>query len=1382
MCRTVILLSPSQYTELSQIMSTRTIEVKAADPQDMTAEEPQTWAANNAAPPSEPPPPYNSVEVDFATASNGKTAAAPLKMGKVAENGNSPKRKGSQEGEGKEKKEKKEEIKPVSIIRLYRFASALDILITLCAVGFSIAQGVSFPLLLLYFGDITDAFIGSGNLGGSLPANTTVPPGFYEDQFLNEIVRFCAIYAILGGAMMVVAYFSHSLWNTTASRQMFKIRQRFFAAILRQEIGWFDTHESGELNTRLSDDVQKIKDGIGDKVGQTLYLLTVFVAGLVLGFVKSWKLTLVILAISPLVILSAGIMTKVLQSFSQKELDSYAKAGAIAEEVLSSIRTVVAFGGQEKEVDRYSVRLSEAKNQGIKRNTAQAAGIGIVYLVMFGAYGLAFWYGTTLFLSAELEPGDILVVFFSVLFGAFSLGQAGPNIGNISQARGAAAAVWKIIDQVPSIDSSSEKGLKPDSLTGDISFESVHFFYPSRPEVKVLNGLDLEVKRGQTVALVGSSGCGKSTTIQLIQRFYDAAQGTVRIDGNDIKDLNVKWLRQHTGVVSQEPILFGCSIEENIRYGRMDVTMEEIMTAAKEANAHDFISALPQGYETLVGERGAQLSGGQKQRVAIARALVRNPKILLLDEATSALDTESEGTVQAALDKAQSGRTTVVIAHRLSTIRNADVICAFKDGLVVERGTHAELMALEGGVYQQLVYMQSRKEEKPEEGEKSEDDLDDDDKEEEEEIKKEKREKDVEGAALMDSARADTPGTPHARTSSFKGLKRMASTVSTHSKEGEEEEDEKEVLKAFSAGRIMKLNAPEWFYILVGSIAAGINGAVQPAFAVVFSRILEVYSLDKVTQLDEINRRTTLYCLLFAGLGIVTMAASLVQGAALGKSGEELTIRLRHMAFKAMLRQEIGWFDDKKNSTGALTTRLATEASQVQGATGARIGVMMQSICNIGVAIIIAFIYGWQLTLLVLAFLPFIAIAGAIEWQLVQSSSQQDKDALEISGKIATEAIENIRTVASLTREETFYKNYVSLLVGPHKTNMKRAQASGLAYGLSQGIIFFAYAAAFRLGGHLVLIGEMEFQNVFLVFSAIIFGGFALGGATALAPDYSKAKFACANMFRLMDREPLIDAYSTEGDTLDHYNPEVAFEDVRFRYPTRLDVPVLRGLTVSVKPGETLALVGSSGCGKSTSIQLLEKFYNPRSGTVLLDGHGLDTLNLQWLRAQIGLVSQEPVLFDRTIADNIAYGDNSREVPMTEVIEAAKKSNIHEFIASLPAGYETKVGEKGTQLSGGQKQRVAIARALVRNPKILLLDEATSALDTESEKVVQAALDEAKKGRTCITIAHRLSTIHDAEKIVVIRHGKVAEMGRHEDLMQLQGQYHSLYTKQDLQH
>ncbi|XP_031794385.1 ATP-dependent translocase ABCB1 [Sarcophilus harrisii] len=507
-------------------------------------------------------------------------------------------------------------------------------------------------------------------------------------------------------ALVLAAYIQVSFWTLAAGRQVKKIRENFFHAIMRQEIGWFDIHDVGELNTRLADDVSKINDGIGDKIGMLFQAVATFLTGFIVGFTRGWKLTLVILAISPVLGLSAAIWAKILSSFTEKESLAYAKAGAVAEEVLAAIRTVIAFGGQKKALKRYNRNLEEAKNIGIKKAITANISMGIAFLLIYASYALAFWYGTSLILSKEYSIGQVLTVFFSILMGAYSIGQASPNIAAFANARGAACEIFRIIDNNPTIDSYSMNGHKPDNIKGNLEFKNVHFTYPSRKEVKILKGLNLKVYSGQTVALVGNSGCGKSTTIQLIQRLYDPTEGMVTIDGQDIRTLNVRYLREITGVVSQEPVLFATTIAENIRYGREDVTMEEIEKAVKEANAYDFIMKLPHKFDTLVGERGAQLSGGQKQRIAIARALVRNPKILLLDEATSALDTESEAVVQVALDKAREGRTTIVIAHRLSTVRNADIIAGFEGGVIVEQGNHDELMKQEG-VYFKLVTMQT---------------------------------------------------------------------------------------------------------------------------------------------------------------------------------------------------------------------------------------------------------------------------------------------------------------------------------------------------------------------------------------------------------------------------------------------------------------------------------------------------------------------------------------------------------------------------------------------------------------------------------------------------------------------------------------------------
>ncbi|XP_071416991.1 ATP-binding cassette sub-family B member 5 isoform X3 [Pithys albifrons albifrons] len=1202
----------------------------------------------------------------------------------------------------KMKENEKSEKQMVGTFELFRYADWVDVLLMVVGLIAAAANGTGMPLMIIVFGEMTNSFVLSGMESNDTSANSSSCPSVSGVDIEGEMTKFAYYYVGIGFAVLILSTIQVWTFLVAATRQTARIRQKFFFAVLHQEMSWFDTTQIGMLNTRLTEDINTIHQGIGDKICIFLQFFTTFLSGIIIGFIHGWKLTLVILSVSPLLAASAAVWSTLLASLTAKELSAYAKAGAVAEEILTAIRTVVAFNGQQKALEKYNANLETAKRVGVKKSITTNTSLGVSQFLIFGSYALAFWYGTKLTAEDEhYDIGRVLIVFFAVLVGAFSLGQGAPSLESVAKARGAAYEVYKIINKKRLIDSSSKEGYKPDKLIGEIEFRNIHFSYPSRPDVKILKGLNLKVQTGKTIALVGSSGCGKSTTVQLLQRFYDPDQGEITLDGRDIRTLNVKWLRENIGIVSQEPVLFATTIAENIRYGRGDISDAEIERAAKEANAFDFISRLPDKFNTIVGERGAQLSGGQKQRIAIARALARNPKILLLDEATSALDTQSESIVQAALDKARAGRTTIVIAHRLSTIRTADTIAGFEKGVVVEQGTHSELM-LQKGVYYSLVTQQGC----------SNDVQDDGTSEDSEGTEAEQYEENVSLVEELtfqdhfDESVIPERGSIRRRSSIYKS-KKCSSKKSFGKKK--KKELEKENLPDVPYSRILALNKPEWLYVLLGVIAAAVIGGVHPAFAVIFGKIIGAFQ-----ERDPVKRskNTLVLSLMFLLLGVITLAAYIIQGFMFGKSGEMLTMRLRSLSFRALLQQEIGWYDDQKNAVGVLLTRLATDASQVKGATGSRLALMTMAVFTLVTAIIIAFVYGWQLTLLILACIPYIIVTNAVSVKSMSGHAAKDQKALEEAGRISTESVENIRTIASLTREEAFYEKYVTSLNGPYRDSLKKAPFYGFNYGVAQSANYLINAAVFRFGAWLIANCLTNFENVFIVFSSVIFAAMNVGQSASLAPDYGKAKMSAQRIFQLLDRKPLIDSYSEEGEKL------------------------------------------------------------------LADGFDTKSLHLQWLRSRLGLVSQEPILFDSTIAENIQYGDNSRVVTQEEIEEAAKAANIHAFIEQLPEKYNTRVGDKGTQLSGGQKQRIAIARALVRNPAVLLLDEATSALDTESEKIVQKALDNARQGRTCIIIAHRLSTVQTADIIVVIQNGRVIEQGTHSQLLAKEGHYYALVNAQ----
>ncbi|KAG8201139.1 hypothetical protein JTE90_028804 [Oedothorax gibbosus] len=1236
----------------------------------------------------------------------------------------------------------------LSLWQMFRYSKKLDVFLMIFGSFFAIVNGAGWPILAIVFGSMTNIFLtqvnpssasyGNSSLAfpGDLNYTEMTPEPNSLDDFETAMSNFSLYYVYIGIAVFIASILQILSWTTTCERQVYLIRQEFFYQVLRHEIAWFDKQQSGELTSRLNDDLERIREGIGDKVSMLIQYSSTFIAGFVVGFIKGWQLTLVIMSMTPLLTLSSAFLGKVVASSSAREQQKYAIAGGVAEEVLGNIRTVTCFNGQDREWKRYTAALANGRDIAIKKYLYMAFAFGFTFLVLYGSYALAFWYGAELVVANKMTPGDVFSVFFSVMIGSFSLGNAMPHLTSVAIAKGSAKTIYDIINTVPKIDSYSKDGIQPKAFSADIEFHNVNFSYPTRKSVKVLRNFSLCIKEGQTVALCGPSGSGKSTIVNLLLRFYDPLKGNITLGDYDLKNLNLHWLRSKIGIVSQEPVLFGGTIAKNIEYGNDNVTFADIVAAAKMANAHEFINLLPQGYDTLVGERGAQLSGGQKQRIAIARALVRDPKILLLDEATSALDSESESIVQAALDKAQEGRTTIVVAHRLSTIKSADVICAMENGEIKEQGTHDELME-KRSLYYSLVTNQIFADEN-------------------------------ETSSTEEGIKSDASSVKIKRKrSSLRHVHENHRMISTLECDVEEEN-----VEIPSGWRIFKECRPEWKLIVLGSLASLVTGIVMPTYAVFYSEIFATFTLSG----DALKESAFFWSMMFLVLAVVTMLGHFFRTIGYAFAGEKLTMRLRQQSFANIMRQDIAWFDDQRHTSGKISSRLSTDIPLVKSAAGVRIGTVISAIVTLSSSIAIAFIFGWKLALALVIVVPILLASGAVEMKILKGNQKRDTELMAHASEVACEAIENIRTVQSLTLEEKFYESYVGHLLEPFIENKKNAKIYALAYAFSQGIMFFTYAAAFRLGAYLVAQSQMEAVNVYRVFFAMAFSAVSVGQWTSYLPDYAKAKLSAGLIFNLINLVPKIDS-SSKGGIQPEIKGTIGFHDVRFRYPTRPNVLVLQGINLTANFGQTLALVGASGCGKSTLISLLERFYDPESGHVTMDGFDIKTINLKYLRSQMALVSQEPILFNCSIKENITYGIEGK-VDDADIERAARTANIHEFIMQLPQGYKTEVGERGTQLSGGQKQRVAIARALVRNPKVLLLDEATSALDTESEKAVQDALDRAREGRTCIVIAHRLSTVQGADCIAVIDKGKVVETGTHQELVNKHGFYYKLVKKQ----
>ena len=1205
------------------------------------------------------------------------------------------------------RKKQKEKLETVGAFEIYRFADKLDVFLVIIGFIGALVSGIVFPLMFITYGKLTDAttkYMFAFNNPLTPCDNCEIGCPEADKQLNDEMIAIFWELCTLGGAMWLGQYIYSVALNTSALRQTMRIRKEFLKGILRQDVGWYDTTTTNDFVVKMIQDLNKIQNGIGENLGMMLrYALTCF-GSVGFAFYMNWHVAIILFPIAPIIAIFKSIANSVITKTAIDQLKVSAKAGAVAEEALGAIRTVVAFGGEKNEVEKYSVELMLAKGKGILRSILSSSSMGLSFAVMSIFEGVSLWYGVKLIKDEEeydedfqnckktcytdgtithmielkdlpncidecrvYTIGSVTTAFMGIVQGTMQIAYAGMFWESLHTARASAYSIFQMIDRKSLIDIHSSDGEKPEKLSGNFTFKNVYFNYPARKEVNVLQDFTLEIEENSTVALVGGSGCGKSTCIQLIQRFYDPDGGSVAIDGIDIKKLNIGWFRDRIGIVGQEPVLFNCTIGENIRYAKPNATDEEIMKACKDSNAYEFIQKLPLKYDTMVGEGGTQLSGGQKQRIAIARALINDPRILLLDEATSALDNGSEAIVQSALDRAQKGRTTIVVAHRLSTVRNADCIVALKDGKVAEKGTHEELMAL-NGLYHSLVESQLAPK------------------------------GDYEGTGEKETIKdLERPMTVKERRLSRQMSKQFCSQTSITLSNVEEnvETVEEHTNRVSLFVKLVKLNSPEAGFIAVGIIAAMVFGCVPPMFGVLFGSFVSVLSEPH----DEALEAAKIFAIEFAGMGVVFFVTLCMQGIMFGIAGERLVERVRRRMFESMLNQEIGWFDEEKNNTGALSSRLSHNAQQLGDGTGQKLGQTLGGFTTLVFATSVGFYYNWKLGLVAFATLLPLLFTIMMKGRVMMSNYRTNMKSLGKSSKIALEAISNVRTIYGLRCEDLITNQFAKALEDSQKISNINNQYGALILAFSSSNMFFSYAICYYYGIYLITHScpdEIPIDQIIKVAIAVLNGGMFAGMVFQHLIDFCNAFAAAEPIFEILDRKPDIDNNPAAGLRLNNINGKVDVQNGNFCYPTRKTRNILRNLTLGIKKGEKIGLVGQSGCGKSTIIHLIQRFYDLNIGAVNVDDYNIQSLNVPLMRSKLGIVTQEPVLFNRTIAENIKYGDITRNVSIEEVIEAAKKSNIHNFVKNLPQGYDTNVGGKGTKLSGGQKQRIAIARALVR--------------------------------------------------------------------------------------
>ena len=1159
-------------------------------------------------------------------------------------------------------------------------------------------------------------------------------------KIIHEGAQFSSIMWPLVGMVALIfvrsglQYLQEVISHHTASVVKVALRERLYQHCLALGPGYFDQSRTGDVLMSLAEGVERLEAFFGRYLPQMIVAALAPVLIFAFMAIIDFRTGLVFLAFALLTLVLPNIFHRWTRTSSMARRDAYGALGADFLDAVQGLPTLKAFGQSKARglllADR--ARALFRTTMGVLAANSATSALTILGIASGAAVALA--WGAVRVSDGELELRSLLIVLMLGVEIFRPLRELVQLYHDGMIAMSSAEGIFDIMD-APVDVADAAISPSPLQLAPEVTFEGVNYAYSGgrRP---ALHDLSFTLNAGETLGLVGPSGAGKSTIVWSILRFFDPQSGRVLLGGTDIREISLSQLRDQVAVVTQDTYLFHGTVAENLRFGGPNVTQEQLEVAAKTANAHNFISHLPQGYDTIVGERAVRLSGGQKQRIAIARAVLKDAPILILDVARSNGDAENEAVIQVALDHLMEGRTTLIIAHRLSSVVKADRIIVLEDGRLVESGNHGELVSA-GGVYAELMAQQRELDEEEPGGHQD------------------AHGHDASTHAAVQDASAFVPQPAHQGEGHHHHA--VPSGGAAHA----------------PASRIGFLTVWRRLFQLVrpwrGELALTFLLGLAHHSSIIGLSVISALLVGQVITGGDLTVLLVLLGVFVPLAAFFTWAESWVA---------------HDLAYRLLAEMRVDVYNKLDPLTPAyMVRRRSGDLVSIVGGdvelvefffahtiTPAFVAILVPA----GVLATLAFV-AWPIALVLSPFLLAVAISPFMAQKRSEGLGDELRSQLGDVHAHMVDSIQGMREISAFGQGPARTAEMVDNSWRFAYFQLRFLKERAFQIGFIEGMTALGGLAVLTMGAWLMTEGEISRPQ--LILSVILsVAAFAPISDIARTIKQLMETLAAARRLFVVHDEPVpgVDGPGVQAHE-NGLSPAISFDHVGFSYGLG-EAQALHGVSFDVQAGQTVALVGRSGAGKTTCANLIMRFWDPGEGHVRLSGHDLRDYELDDLRRQIALVSQDTYLFNASIRDNLRLG--KIEASDSEIEAAAQQANAHDFITAFPDGYDTLVGERGMQLSGGQRQRISIARAILKNAPVLILDEATSHLDAVNERQVRQALETLMAGRTTVVLAHRLSTIRDADRIVVLDNGHAVEQGSHHDLLASHGLYSQLVATQ----